>query len=106
VHFAPDPNCKVLVRAVEEVIKYGADAVSVHVNVGAQFECEMIATLGQISERCDYWGMSLRAMMYPRCDKVEDEHDVRHVKLARVGAELMRTLSRRTIQAKSIPLKR
>lgn len=94
-------------RAVEEAIKYGADAVSVHVNVGAQFESEMLATLAQISERCDYWGMSLLAMMYPRCDKVEDEHDVRHVKLAaRVGAELMRTLSRRTIQAKSIPLKR
>ena len=86
---APDPNRKVLVRTVEEAIKYGADAVSVHVNVGAQFESEMLATLGQISERCDYWGMPLLAMMYPRGDKVEDEHDVRDVKLAaRVGAEL------------------
>jgi fructose-bisphosphate aldolase/2-amino-3,7-dideoxy-D-threo-hept-6-ulosonate synthase len=33
--------------------------------------------------------MPLLAMMYPRGDKVEDEHDVRYVKLAaRVGAEL------------------
>jgi fructose-bisphosphate aldolase/2-amino-3,7-dideoxy-D-threo-hept-6-ulosonate synthase len=72
---APDPNRKVLVRTVEEAIKFGADAVSVHVNVGAQNESEMLATLGQISERCDYWGMPLLAMMYPRGDKVEDEHD-------------------------------
>jgi fructose-bisphosphate aldolase / 2-amino-3,7-dideoxy-D-threo-hept-6-ulosonate synthase len=86
---APDPNRKVLVKTVEEAIKFGADAVSVHVNVGAQNESEMLATLGQISERCDYWGMPLLAMMYPRGDKVKDEHDVEHVKLAaRVGAEL------------------
>jgi fructose-bisphosphate aldolase/2-amino-3,7-dideoxy-D-threo-hept-6-ulosonate synthase len=86
---APDPNRKVLVKTVEEAIKFGADAVSVHVNVGAQNESEMLATLGHISERCDYWGMPLLAMMYPRGDKVDDEHDVEHVKLAaRVGAEL------------------
>jgi DhnA family fructose-bisphosphate aldolase class Ia len=54
----------VLVKTVEEAIKFGADAVSVHVNVGAQNESEMLATLGQISERCDYWGMPLLAMMY------------------------------------------
>ena len=86
---APDPNHKVLVRTVEEAIQFGADAVSVHVNVGAQNESEMLAALGQISERCDNWGMPLLAMMYPRGDKVEDEHDVRYVKhAARVGAEL------------------
>jgi fructose-bisphosphate aldolase / 2-amino-3,7-dideoxy-D-threo-hept-6-ulosonate synthase len=44
------------------------------VNVGAQNESEMLATLGQISERCDYWGMPLLAMMYPRGDNVNDEH--------------------------------
>jgi len=86
---APDPNHKVLVRSVEEALKFGADAVSVHVNIGAQYEAEMLATLGRISERCDYWGMPLLAMMYPRGDKVENEHDVEHVKLvARVGVEL------------------
>ena len=62
---APDPNHKVLVKTVEEAIKFGADAVSVHVNIGAQYEAEMLAVLGTISERCDYWGMPLLAMMYP-----------------------------------------
>jgi fructose-bisphosphate aldolase/2-amino-3,7-dideoxy-D-threo-hept-6-ulosonate synthase len=86
---APDPNHKVLVKTVEEAIKFGADAVSVHVNIGAQYEAEMITVLGNISERCDYWGMPLLAMMYPRGDKVESEHNVEYVKLAaRVGAEL------------------
>lgn len=85
----PDPNHKVLVKTVEEAIKFGADAVSVHVNIGAQYEAEMLAVLGSISERCDYWGMPLLAMMYPRGAKVESEHDVEYVKLAaRVGAEL------------------
>ncbi len=86
---APDPNHKVLVKSVEEAIKFGADAVSVHVNIGAQYEAEMLATLGQVSAQCDYWGMPLLAMMYPRGPKVENEHDVEYVKLAaRVGAEL------------------
>lgn len=86
---APDPDHKVLVKDVEEAIKFGADAVSVHVNIGAQYEAEMLATLGQVSAQCDYWGMPLVAMMYPRGPKVENEHDSEYVKLAaRVGAEL------------------
>ncbi len=86
---APDPNHKVLVKDVEEAIKFGADAVSVHVNIGAQYEAEMLATLGRVSAQCDYWGIPLLAMMYPRGPKVEDEHDAEYVKLAaRVGAEL------------------
>ncbi len=86
---APDPNHKVLVKDVEEAIKFGADAVSVHVNIGAQYEAEMLATLGRVSTQCAYWGVPLLAMMYPRGPKVENEHDVEYVKLAaRVGAEL------------------
>ncbi len=86
---APDPNHKALVKDVEEAIKFGADAVSVHVNIGAQYEAGMLATLGQVSTQCDRWGMPLLAMMYPRGSKVENEHDAEHVKLAaRVGAEL------------------
>lgn len=85
----PDPNHKVLVTTVEEAIKVGADAVSVHINVGAEDEAEMLAGLGHVAERCDYWGMPLVAMMYPRGRKVTSEYDVEYVKhAARVGAEL------------------
>ncbi len=87
--FAPDPDNKVLVTTVEEALKLGADAVSVHINIGADEEAEMLKKLGSISRDCSEWGMPLLAMMYPRGDKIKSEHDVDVVKLsARVGAEL------------------
>ena len=49
----------------------------------------MLQELGEISETCSYWGIPLLAMMYPRGQKVENEHDVELVKhAARVGSEL------------------
>ncbi len=86
---APDPNNKVLVCTVEEAIKIGADAVSIHVNVGAEEEANMMEQLGRVSSECEEWGMPLLAMMYPRGNKIDNEHDVSVVKhTARVGAEL------------------
>ena len=86
---APNPNSKVIVTSVEKAIQLGADAVSVHVNLGSETECEMLKELGEISESCSYWGIPLLAMMYPRGQKVENEHDVELVKhAARVGSEL------------------
>ena len=86
---SPDPNQKVTVTSVEKAIQLGADAVSVHVNVGSENESEMLMELGEISETCSYWGIPLLAMMYPRGAKVTGEHDVEMVKhAARVGAEL------------------
>ncbi len=86
---SPDPSNKVLVASVEEALIMGADAVSVHINVGADNESEMLKTLGDVSRECMKWGMPLVAMMYPRGKKVKSEHDVEVVKLAaRIGAEL------------------
>ncbi|MFQ5887418.1 MAG: 2-amino-3,7-dideoxy-D-threo-hept-6-ulosonate synthase [Candidatus Hydrothermarchaeales archaeon] len=85
----PDPNNKVLVTTVEEAIRLGADTVSVHINIGAENEADMLKKLGDIAKRCQEWGMPLLAMMYPRGAKVKSEHDVEVVKLAaRAGAEL------------------
>ena len=86
---APDPNNKVTVTSVEKAIQLGADAVSVHVNLGSATESDMLQELGEIAETCDYWGIPLLAMMYPRGQKVENELDVEFVKhAARVGSEL------------------
>ena len=86
---SPDPNAKELVCTVEEAIKLGADAVSVHINLGAETDREMLKQLGQISERCLEWQMPLVAMMYTRGPKIQDEYAVENVKhAARVGAEL------------------
>ncbi len=86
---SPDPNAKELVCSVEEAIKLGADAVSVHINLGAETDKEMLAQLGFVSEQCMEWQMPLVAMMYTRGPKIKSEFDVANVKLAaRVGAEL------------------
>ncbi|WP_131007657.1 2-amino-3,7-dideoxy-D-threo-hept-6-ulosonate synthase [Methanofervidicoccus abyssi] len=88
-NLSPDPNKKVLVTSVEEAIRMGADAVSIHVNVGADSDYEMYRDLGRIAEICEYWGMPLIAMMYPRGRKIKDEKDPEAVAhAARLGAEL------------------
>ncbi|MHC4666260.1 MAG: 2-amino-3,7-dideoxy-D-threo-hept-6-ulosonate synthase [Planctomycetota bacterium] len=86
---SPDPNAKELVCTVEEAVRLGADAVSVHINLGAETDKEMLAQLGYVSERCLQWQMPLVAMMYTRGPKIKNEFDVNNVKhAARVGAEL------------------
>jgi len=85
----PDPNEKVLVNSVQNALKMGADAVSMHVNIGAESEARMLADLGAVAVECMEWGMPLLAMMYPRGRKVTAENDTENVKLAaRVAAEL------------------
>jgi len=86
---SPDPNAKELVCTVQEAITLGADAVSLHINLGAETDKEMLGQLGFISERCLQWQIPLVAMMYTRGPKIKDEYDVNNVKhAARVGAEL------------------
>ena len=85
------PNCqnKVQVCTVQEAINLGADAVSVHVNIGAENEAKMLTVLGKVADECDQNGMPLLAMMYPRGPKIQNEHDVIAVAhAARIGAEL------------------
>ncbi len=85
---SPDPNDKVLVATVEEAIKLGADAVSVHVNVGSETEARQLEKLGNVARECAEWGMPLLAMMYPRGNGI-NQFDEKAVSLAaRVGAEL------------------
>jgi len=86
---SPDPNEKVLVNSVTNALKMGADAVSMHVNIGADSEARMLSDLGNVAVECMEWGMPLLAMMYPRGKKITKENDVDQVKLAtRVAAEL------------------
>ena len=85
----PDPLNKVVVAQVEEAIRLGADAVSMHVNVGADTEAEMLEALGTMTMVCEQCGIPLLAMMYPRGKKVKNEHEPEMVMhAARVGAEL------------------
>jgi predicted phospho-2-dehydro-3-deoxyheptonate aldolase len=86
---APDPNAKVLVCTVEEAVKLGADAVSIHINLGAEDEKGMLRDLGHVARQASEWRMPLLAMMYTRGRKIKNEYDAGVVKhAARVGAEL------------------
>ena len=86
---SPFPNAKTLVTTVEEALRLGADAVSVHVNLGDETEATMLRDLGQVAAQAAYWGMPLLAMVYARGPKIKNGFDpaiVAHC--ARVGTEL------------------
>ena len=85
----PNGNTKTLVGTVEEGIKHGADCVSVHVNLGAETEGQMLTDLGKVAAACDDWGMPLLAMVYARGPKIQNGYDPKIVAhCARVGMEL------------------
>jgi fructose-bisphosphate aldolase / 2-amino-3,7-dideoxy-D-threo-hept-6-ulosonate synthase len=86
---SPYPNAKTLVCSVEEAIKLGADAISIHVNLGNGDEKEMLKDFGRVSYESRTWGIPLLAMIYPRGEKITDEYDVNVIKhAARVGDEM------------------
>jgi fructose-bisphosphate aldolase/2-amino-3,7-dideoxy-D-threo-hept-6-ulosonate synthase len=86
---SPESNYKVLVNNVLDAVKLGADGVSLHINIGTKADPEMLEILGVVSRECREFGMPLLAMMYPRGENIENEHDVEVVKIAvRVAAEL------------------
>jgi 2-amino-4,5-dihydroxy-6-oxo-7-(phosphonooxy)heptanoate synthase len=94
---AADPNAKYLVANVEEALRLGADAVSVHVNLGSLDEARQIADLAIVSEACEQWNLPLLAMVYPRGPQISDAHDpdlVAHaVTLAAdLGADIVKTV--------------
>jgi fructose-bisphosphate aldolase/2-amino-3,7-dideoxy-D-threo-hept-6-ulosonate synthase len=86
---SPHPNRKVLVCSVERALKMGADGVSIHINIGADEEPEMLQDAKQVVEDSREWGVPLIAMMYPRGGKISNENHPDVVNIAvRVGAEL------------------
>ncbi|WP_149830937.1 2-amino-3,7-dideoxy-D-threo-hept-6-ulosonate synthase [Streptomyces tailanensis] len=93
----PDSNAKVLVGDVEEAVRLGADAVSVHVNIGSDTEPEQLAALGTVAAACERWSMPLLAMVYPRGPRLTgpaSPEQVAHVVnvAADLGADLVKTV--------------
>ncbi|MFM0069140.1 2-amino-3,7-dideoxy-D-threo-hept-6-ulosonate synthase [Paraburkholderia aspalathi] len=85
---SPNPNAKTLVASVEDALQFGADAVSVHVNLGSETEAVMLRDLGVVASRCQRWGMPLLAMVYARAGGKTSAH-YQDVKLAaRLAAEM------------------
>ncbi len=84
-----DPNWKTQLSSVKEAIRLGADAVSVHINVGSEREQDMLENFSKIRDECEDYGILTLAMMYPRGPSIPDEHALNAVShAARLGYEL------------------
>jgi 2-amino-4,5-dihydroxy-6-oxo-7-(phosphonooxy)heptanoate synthase len=70
--YAADPNYKYAVADVEDCLRRGADAISVHVNLGAVTEDKQIRMFADAADACERHGLPLLAMMYPRGPGVKD----------------------------------
>lgn len=93
---APDPDAKYLVATVEEALRIGADAVSVHVNLGSAGERWQVADMAAVADACDRWNVPLLAMVYPRGPRIGDPRDpelVAHAAIlaADLGADIVKT---------------
>ncbi len=111
-----DPNWKIQVSTVREGVRLGADAVSVHINVGSQHEQDMLHSFSKIREECDDYGLPTLGMMYPRGPSIPNEHAYEAVLHAarlgyEVGADIVKTnytgdveSFRRVVQSVKVPV--
>ena len=86
-----DPNKKVLVCTVEEALQLGADAISVHLNIGNGHDAEVIGDCAGLIKSARNWGMPVLVMVYPRGENIKkgDQFGVAYIKqVARVAVEL------------------
>lgn len=84
----PDSNDKRITGTVEEAIRVGADAVSLHLNVGSDSEPTQIEDLARVTETAERFGVPVLAMTYARGPGI-DEHDAESLGHAvRLGEEL------------------
>ncbi|MBE8539924.1 fructose-bisphosphate aldolase [Geoglobus acetivorans] len=94
-YLSPDPLDKRVITSVEKAIQLGADAVSVHVNIGCERDIEQIREASLISEKCDDYGIPLLVMAYPRGVGI-NEFGADEIKLAvrvanEIGADIVKT---------------
>jgi 2-amino-4,5-dihydroxy-6-oxo-7-(phosphonooxy)heptanoate synthase len=73
----PDPDAKVLVGDLEDVIRLGASAVSLHINMGSETESRQLHDLGTVASWCERFGVPLLAMIYPRGRTIANPRDAK-----------------------------
>ena len=84
----PDVNDKRTTGTVEAAIRAGADAVSLHVNVGSESEPKQIEDLARITERAGEFSIPVLAMTYARGPGIDETDPERLGHAARLGEEL------------------
>src|SRR6266568_5271897 len=69
--YALDTTHKYQIGGVEDCLRRGADAISVHVNLGSPTEDRQIAMLAAVADACDRLSVPLLAMLYARGAGIE-----------------------------------
>lgn len=95
----PASNDKRLTCTVEEALRAGADAVSLHLNVGSDYEPRQIQQLAELVDDAHQHGLPVLAMTYARGANLEGanpEHDAEYLAHAvrlgeELGADLLKT---------------
>jgi fructose-bisphosphate aldolase/2-amino-3,7-dideoxy-D-threo-hept-6-ulosonate synthase len=88
IGFSPNNEKKVLISRVEEGARLGVDAVSIHVNIGNDYDHQMLTDFGRVADECQQWGIPLLAMMYPRGKGINEKDPVYNMVAARVAMEI------------------
>jgi fructose-bisphosphate aldolase/2-amino-3,7-dideoxy-D-threo-hept-6-ulosonate synthase len=94
-NIGPDEDDKRRTGTVEAALRAGADAVSVHVNVGSTHEPQQLTALGEVTQRAEELGVPTLAMAYARGPGIaeDDPEALGHaVRLAEeLGADVVKT---------------
>lgn len=83
----PDANDKRLTGTVKEAVRAGADAVSLHLNVGSNHEPRQIEQLAEVTRTAGDFGMPVLAMTYARGPNVDESDPERLAHAVRLGEE-------------------
>jgi len=84
----PDSNDKRLTGTVKEAVQRGADAVSLHLNVGSDHEPEQIEDLANVVASANEFGVPVLAMTYARGPGVAEDDPDTLAHAARLGEEV------------------
>ncbi|MFB6118364.1 2-amino-3,7-dideoxy-D-threo-hept-6-ulosonate synthase [Halosegnis sp.] len=91
----PDENDKRISGSVEAAVRAGADAVSLHINVGSEYEPKQLEDLAAVTDEAARLGIPVLAMAYARGPGVDGSdpealgHAVRFAE--ELGADVVKT---------------
>jgi class I fructose-bisphosphate aldolase len=87
-HGLPDYN-KAVICSVSEAMRLGADAISIHVNIGNDLEDRMLMDLGVVTDDAHQLGIPVMATIFPRGGQIVNGLDPSLIAdCIRLGAEL------------------
>jgi len=85
------PSCDTVTADVEEAVRLGADAISMGLILGGEFQNQQIENLGKLTKQAESYGMPVVAHIYPKGEyiKLEERSDWKNIRYCvRVGAEM------------------